>query len=692
MFPMEKLGTTIYSGVFTGNGLLGTMSYMKSNNTLRIDVGRTDVYDHRENPESALFDKARLPIGHFVLRLQDTVLRTNGLIDYGGGEAIATVVTAREHYSVRTLTFANRDVIYVEIDTKLGANTVPLLEWIPEVPRSPRMNFGHAKKPDNYPENPIGEHVKRNNYSVYKQPLLAGGGYATVWQSYVKENKTVYLISIGYDTGNRDYVAQAIDNIEALKEMALDKEILEHKAIWKSYYSRSNLTLPDTRLQQFYNMQLYKLASATGQDKPAMDLQGPWTSNTPWPAYWHNLNIELAYSPVFASNHLEIAESLIKMINRNVDNLIQNSPKPYRHNSAAIGRSSAPDMISPVWVERGRDGTAWEDGQKELGNLTWMLHSYYQYYRFSMNEKAYEPLFALLKRSVNYYLHLLDQDADGRYHIVEKTYSPEYSGGYAYDTNYDLSILRWGLKTLIAMDDERNLKDPLYTRWKTVLTHLRAYPTNKDGFMIAKDVPYAESHRHYSHLMMVYPFYDINWDQPENHDLIKRSISHWQSKPAALQGYSFSGSASMYAMMGEGDKALVALETLLRKYVKPNTLYAETGPVIETPLAAMSSIQELVLQHWNGVTRVFPAVPTVWADVTFRDMLTDGAFLISAERKSGKTREVRVMSQHTGTIRLKSGIVNPRITLSGHSAIRDQHDDYVELYLPKGEQAVLHLR
>lgn len=442
IFPVEKLGTTIYTGVFTGNGLLGTMSYMKSNNALRIDIGRTDVYDHRENPESALFDKARLPIGHFVLRLQDTALRATGLIDYGGGEATATVETAREYYAVRTLTFAKRDVIYVEINTKLGSNTIPLLEWVPEVSRSPRMNFGHAKKPHNYPENPTGEHSKRNNYSVYEQPLLAGGGYATVWHSYIKGNKTIYLISIGYDTGKGDYVAQAVNNIDALKGAALDQEIINHNAVWQAYYSRSNLTIPDTRLQQFYNMQLYKLASATGQDKPAMDLQGPWTSNTPWPAYWHNLNIELAYSPVFASNHLEIAESLIKMINRNVDNLIQNTPKPYRHNSAAIGRSSAPDMISPVWVERGRDGTTWEDGQKELGNLTWLLHSYYQYYRFSMNQKAYEPLFTLLKRSVNYYLHLLDQDSDGRYHIVEKTYSPEYSGGYAYDTSYDLSILR----------------------------------------------------------------------------------------------------------------------------------------------------------------------------------------------------------------------------------------------------------
>jgi len=56
-------------------------------------------------------------------------------------------------------------------------------------------------------------------------------------------------------------------------------------------------------------------------------------------------------------------------------------------------------MISPLWLERGKDGSTWEDGKKELGNLTWMIHSYYQYYRYSMDPKVYDTLFPLLKRA-----------------------------------------------------------------------------------------------------------------------------------------------------------------------------------------------------------------------------------------------------------------------------------------------------
>jgi len=279
---------------------------------------------------------------------------------------------------------------------------------------------------------------------------------------------------------------------------------------------------------------------------------------------------------------------------------------------------------------------------------------------------------------------LLEKDQNGKYAIAVKTYSPEYSKGFAYNTNYDLSILKWGLRTLLELDDERGGNDPLHAVWKDVLAHLVEYPQNTDGFMIAKDVPYEESHRHYSHLMMIYPFYDVNWDQKENRTLIEKSIAHWQSKKQWLQGYSFSGAASMYAMMGRGDAALASLDILLNKYVKANTLYAESGPVIETPLAAMASIQELCLQYWNGILRVFPAVPSKWRDLSFTHFLADGGNLISAQRKNGNTVAVEVKSQYGGTLKLKLGMLNPIVKIHGKGTYTKQEDGLIRLELNKG--------
>lgn len=686
VFTVAPLGKSIYEGVFTGNGLLGTMTYLDVGKA-RIDIGRTDVYDHRGNMESALFDKARLPIGYFELLLPGNTQKAWGNIDYLRADATAYYEQNGGVTQVRTVSFAEEDLIYIEVSSAKGEPSS--LQWKGEKARSPRWNFGHAKKPAQYTENPEGYSIKRLNVEAYVQPLLAGGGYTLAYKKISNKQKDIYLVTVTYSQSSEAHIAEAIQKISEVNVNSLIGKFESHQKWWKDYYQRSSLSIPDNRLQQFYNMQLYKLGCATRSDKPAIDLQGPWTSNTPWPAYWNNLNIQLTYSPTFTANHLHITESLIHMIDRNVGNLIQNTPELYRYNSAAIGRSSSPDMISPVYLQKGVNGEEWEDGKKELGNLTWMLHSYYQYYRYSMDSAAYDRLFPLLKRAINYYIHLLEKDEKGNYHVAVCSYSPEYTKGYAYDTNYDLSILRWGLKTLIALDNERTGRDEQHLLWVDILKNIRTYPQDLNGFMIAKDVPYAESHRHYSHLMMIYPFYEVNWDQVENQDLILKSILHWQSKPAALQGYSFSGVASMYAMMGRGDLSLKALNVLLDKYVKVNTLYAETGPVIETPLAAMASIQEMVLQYWNGYVRVFPAIPVTWENVSFDRFLTDGAFLISAKREFGKTVEIRVESQHSGRVGIRHDMQNVKIRIAGKGKVLRNEKGKVELWLSRTGEAYL---
>lgn len=682
-FKVAPLGNTIYEGVFTGNGLLGTMTYLSGKKSVRIDIGRTDVYDHRANSEDKLFDKARLSLGHFDLDLGSAIVQSRGDIHLKEAYAVATVSTDQGQIKVKTTTLSNDNIILLEVLKKefKGKYT---LNWVADSAISPRMKFSYTQKPKTYLANPAGKNGQEGHIKYYEQALTAGGGYTTAYLLRSSNDIDRYVITVGYSQEGKDFTKETLDYLKKIDNRKIAQGLTQHRQWWKNYFMASTLELPDSTYQGFYDMQLYKLASATRSDKPAMDLQGPWTSPTPWPAYWLNLNMQLAYSPTFKANHLDIANSLIQMIDQNKDNLRLNVPEPYRYNSIAVGRSSAPDLWSPVLLQKGVSLEKASDGDKELGNLVWLLHSYYQYYRATLSRDVYDRLFPLLKEAVNYHLHLLEKDQNGKYAIAVKTYSPEYSKGFAYNTNYDLSILTWGLKALLELDDERGGNDPLHAVWKDVLEHLVEYPQNTDGFMIAKDVPYDESHRHYSHLMMIYPFYDVNWDQKENRELIEKSIAHWQSKKQWLQGYSFSGAASMYAMMGRGDAALASLDVLLNKYVKANTLYAESGPVIETPLAAMASIQELCLQYWNGILRVFPAVPSKWKDVSFNQFLADGGNLISAQRKNGNTVAVEVKSQYGGTLKLKLDMLNPIVKIQGKGKYTKQEDGLISLELNKG--------
>jgi alpha-L-fucosidase 2 len=403
-------------------------------------------------------------------------------------------------------------------------------------------------------------------------------------------------------------------------------------------------------MESFYWIQMYKLASATRADRPAIDLMGPWFRRTPWPHIWWNLNLQLTYWPVYTANRLEIGESLIRLIDADRTNFINNVPEQWRYDSAGVGRSSPYDGKRSV---PGLTGS----GVMERGDLTWALHNYWLQYRYSGDEKLLrDELYPILKLSIAYYLHLLSPGSDGKLHLPLST-SPEYpsptgsGNALVHDANYDLSLLRWGLNTLLAINERFNLKDPLAKKWRDTLKNLTPNPVDENGYMVGADQPFAVSHRHFSHLFSIYPLHLVDSQAANDRPLIEKSLDHWASMPKAWRGYSYTGASAMSSWLERKEDAVRILNEFLDKpkTVLPNTMYIEAGPVIETPLSGAASIHEIVLQSWSMEPlgthiRVFPAVPDSWKDVSFDKLLTEGAFEVSAVRQNGKTKFVQIKS------------------------------------------------
>ena len=62
----EKIKPDYYSGAILGNGLLGVNIYAdEDQQSYRWDIGRSDVTENRDDNNSILYNKARLPIGPF---------------------------------------------------------------------------------------------------------------------------------------------------------------------------------------------------------------------------------------------------------------------------------------------------------------------------------------------------------------------------------------------------------------------------------------------------------------------------------------------------------------------------------------------------------------------------------------------------------------------------------------------------
>lgn len=624
----DKIPAVWREGAFIGNGLQGSMIYAEGNGVLQWDVGRSDI----------IADGDRITIGRF--ELVGMVPKSGDMrLDLWNAEARGTLCTAGQELNWRSYTHAEQPVTIIELtgisDQHIEFRHAPALdtrksyrkEAIPENKRNPEPSFG------------VTDGVK-----WCRQKFTAGGGYCVAWgEREVSSGRRLFAFTVD----NSSDSVRAVADIQSALDAGPDDLARTHRTWWHSFWPRGGfLSIPDTRMENFYWIQMYKLASATRADGPAIDLMGPWFYRTPWARIWWNLNIQLTYWPVYAANRLELGESLTRMLDEGTPNLIANVPEAMRLDSAGIGRTSSYDCCGNAGME--------------IGNLTWAMHDYWLQYRYSGDETMLrERFYPLLRRAAMYMVHRLEPGTDGKLHFPVDV-SPEYPER-APDTNYDLALLRWALQTLLAANDRLALNDLSATQWQETLAQLATYPVDAEtGYMIGAGVPLTKSHRHFSHLFMVYPLHLVDPRSASARPLIEQSLDHWISFEGALQGYSFTGASAMSSWLGRNDASVVLLNKFLDRYVTPNTMYLEAGPVIETPLAGAAAIHEIVLQSWSmepfGTDiRVFPAVPDAWKEVTIHKMLAEGAFEVSAERRNGKTQFVQIKSLAGAPCHVRTG-------------------------------------
>ena len=131
-------------------------------------------------------------------------------------------------------------------------------------------------------------------------------------------------------------------------------------------------------------------------------------------------------------------------------------------------------------------------------------------YRATMDDDLLPDLYTLLRGAVNHQLHEATKEGpDGTLHMPVMN-SPEYplpaKGG---DTNYQLALTKWGLKTLIQICGLLHCEDPKQAEFQAALQNLADEPVSDaeigkgKGLMVSKGTAFTTSHRHYSHMIGV---------------------------------------------------------------------------------------------------------------------------------------------------------------------------------------------
>mgnify|MGYP001381139018 FL=1 len=680
----NRLPQTWYEAPFMGNGSMGTYICKEpGKNAIRIDVNNSLVHDHRKDDKS-IYGRCRLLIGYFLLQPVGEISSGTMRLDLWNAETRSCIRTASGEIRLKAYVTSESPYIIVEAEVTEGEKDFRW-QFYPESTDSPRQLNAIRKKSKNhlkkdYVSNPPSQLYERNGLDYCWQPLLNGGGTATVWKEMRKGNKRILVISNAHSFPEMNALQKAETALTNLQIADLPALRQAHQDWWHAYYPQSFISLPDKKIENFYWVQIYKLASATRIGGGLLDNSGPWQVLTPWPNAWWNLNVQLSYWPVYTSNRLELGMPIVDVVNDNFENLINNVPEAYRKDAAALPVATDFNLVGTDIRVPGSKPFA------QVGNLPWLCHNLWLQYRYSMDETILRNvIFPTLRRAINFYIPFLEKDEQGILHLKE-TYSPEY--GNTKDCNYDIALLRWGCETLLETCRILSIDDDLCLTWQHIVDNLTNYPQNENGIMIGKDVPYSHSHRHFSHLLMFYPLYLLNAEQQGSKELLEKSIEHWHSMPDNILGFSYTGASLLYAAFGEGNKALEKLNGLFALTLRPNTMYMESGPVIETPLSGAQCVHDMLLQSWGKKIRVFPAVPSQWKNIQFKDLRTEGAFLVSAVRKEGKTINIQIKSLAGEPCTLQTDMKNPIVKI-GNATLTTKGENEYTLDLKKGETVTI---
>ena len=633
----EELPLQWNEGVFAGNGQIGMMIYATpSDNRIDFHLGRQDVTDHRKAPNrkssmgakeaDVMFDYPRLDIGRMLLRPAGKIISGTMRQDLWNAEISGKIITDLGEISFKAYTLHDQMLNVIEISSsekKDSSKVAFKWDFLPGNPASPRAQVLPERiGKEGYITNPNPIIRRKNDASVCVQPLLAGGDYATAWIEKTTEEASQSTLYVS--TANevpKSGVSEGAATQTVLDAAKSDPQdlIKPHRDWWHRFYQQSFLSIPDARMESFFWIQIYKMAVCSRPDGPAIDLFGPIFRVSQWPGLWWNLNVQLTYWPFYTSNHLNLSGNLIDLIDKQFESLLKSFRGP------------------------------------KLGDFGWVMHNYWLQYRYLGDWKSIQDKWVpKAMKIVAAYEELQHRNAKGKIELLPMG-SPEYNGFAVFpNTNYNLAILHWLLNSLIESNEKFDAHQSEIVKWKLMLADLIPFPVDENGLKIGSNQSFDTGHRHYSHLLGLYPLFQLSPDNPGDRQLVEKSVIHWHniSKDGKLNGYSFTGAASLYAALGNGNKA----EELLQQFLSgkdykgdllPNTMYVEgkgRNPVIETPLSAAASIMELLLQSWGNKIMVFPAVPDQWKDASFYQLRAQGGFLVSASRNNGKTRWISVKS------------------------------------------------
>jgi len=419
----------------------------------------------------------------------------------------------------------------------------------------------------------------------------------------------------------------------------------------------------------FYQFGRYLLISSSRPGTQPANLQGLWNDSTspPWGGkYTININTEENYWPAETANLPECAEPLFQMVRE----------------MAVSGQRTAKTMYGARgWVcHHNTDGwraTAPIDGPGygmwPTGGA-WLTTHLWEHYLFNRDREFLKNAYPIFKGACEFFIDVLVEEPTHHWLVTCPSLSPEHGGvvaGPAMDSQIlrDLFAQTAAAAEILGVDPEFR-KQVLDIRSRLAPDQIGKYGQLQE-WLEDKDREF-DSHRHQSHLYAMFPSAQIN---PSTPNLFEAAIKSLIGRGDISTGWSLGWRINLWARALDGNHAYRLLVNQLTPPkggsqgggTYPNLFDAHPPFQIDGNFAAVSGINEMLLQSHLGSVELLPALPKAWPDGAIRGIRARGGFEVDIVWRNGELHSTRVKS------------------LLGLPGTLKYRDDTREINLPKGQ-------
>ena len=486
------------------------------------------------------------------------------------------------------------------------------------------------------------------------------------------EHKTL-VIAIYTNHDTEQWHEQAIEEAASATNKSLAETKQQHHDWWNSFWSLSSINIDDELLMKYYYQSQYLFACASREGKFAPGLWGPFiTSDDPaWAGDYHlNYNYQGPYWASFSSNHISLTENYDQPMLDYMESGRKHAQNLFKCRGILYPVGLGPKgLCSSTWPKDQEKMKAWYGGASntiEDGVMMWqqktnaafvaanmMMHFYSTY-----NEDYARKIYPFILACADFWEDYLTFE-NGRYVVKGDVFyeTPPWTN-YEGDFNCVVSLGMARLSFLSANALSRFLKvdKNRRARWDDILEKLSDFPVkrNERGRLSLcqsekEDKQPSGISRIHMHGVLLPSGLTGFYSTPEYNKIMLADLMEWKSTQGQDWGNSLgNGIETVYpgaARIGFPAKELLKhLKERILMGSYPNCYIWAHGGGIETLSAVPGTINEMMMQSYEGIIRIFPN----WdreMNGSFTNLRAYGAFLVSSSMQGGKIENVTLKSE-----------------------------------------------